>query len=456
MRRVNVIAAGKAPADKRARQETCFTVLQALGLTRLQKRSGDLDGAVPLRVAQACAPLLEGNAFGFQIVLAKAIEVRRSLGRIVLPFLDHVLLEHRAVLPRLVAQGFLKHGGWWHRWLEGGPVQVERKGLGKPRLLLWTGLLARPDAGVWLRVSGTANRRNLFVEVEETFVPDEDGLTPIVLEIRLRDEAPDRLLLEGEIGTLAPVAPGLSIEDRLLVHEPAVAKAHVEFYDADYFAAKKNEPTRKYRKIISRKPPHPVDGPPRCQVVLAGPASHTVVTARRFACASGPVTAPPAGGSLPSIVFANLVPFEARFDGHTLAVEPDRDALDRGAQAVEETWALAFGREFVFEHRRALWYLTKYFTPHPPGEPHFFVKPWSFTRTPPGWSSLLEGAHGEGWDVMRGVVWTDLFFATPAVFRVQRLGEPIRVAAGEPLLHVLPIPRRLLDAGYRLEAWRDA
>jgi hypothetical protein len=322
--------------------------------------------------------------------------------------------------------------------------------------MLWTGLLARPDTGVWLRVSGTANRRNLFVEVEERFVPDEDALVPIVLEIRLRDEAPDRLRLEGEIGTLAPVAPGLALEERRLAQEPAVARAHVEFYDADYFAAKKQEPTRRYRKILPRKPSISDQGPARCQVVVAGPTSHTVTAASRFAHAAGPAAAPPAGGSLPSIVFANLVPFEARFDGHTLAVEPDREALARGARAVEETWAQAFGGAFVSEHRRALWYLTKYFTPHPPGEPHFFVKPWSFTRTPPGWSSLLEGAHGEGWDVMRGVVWTDVFFATPAVFRVQRLGEPIRVAAGEPLLQVLPVPRRLLDAGYRLEGWRDA
>ena len=137
-------------------------------------------------------------------------------------------------------------------------------------------------------------------------------------------------------------------------------------------------------------------------------------------------------------------------------MEPDRDALAEGARAVERTWSEAFGPGFVEEHRGALWYLTKYFTPHPPGEPHFFVKPWAFTRTPPGWSSLLEGRHGEGWDVMRGVVATDAFFATPAVFRVQRLGDPIRVAAGEPLLQVTPIPRWLLRAGHRPARWRDA
>ena len=39
------------------------------GLFRLEKRSPTLRGSVPLRVAQACVPLLQGNAFGLQVVL---------------------------------------------------------------------------------------------------------------------------------------------------------------------------------------------------------------------------------------------------------------------------------------------------------------------------------------------------------------------------------------------------
>ncbi len=437
----------------------CFSVLDALGLTRLEKRSPDLDGAVPLRVAQACAPLLEGNAFGFQITLARPIEVRRSLGRLTVeiadPHREAVLAAHRSALARLLAQGFLAREGAWHRRLAPGPVYVERAGLGRARVVLWTGLLAQPDRGVWLRVSGTANRRNLFVEVDPFFIPDEDALVPVVIELRLRDGAPDRLRLEGEIATLAPVAPGAAVDERRLADEPDVGHAHARFYDAAYFAAKKDEPTRKYRRLAPRAEAPPSPGPARCQVVVAGPAAHAITIADRFATAAGPTSVPPAGGPLPSIVFTNLVPFEARFDGHTLTIEPDRRALAEGARAVEEAWADALGAAFVDANRGAIWYLTKYFTPHPPGEPHFFVKPWAFTRTPPGWSSLLEGAHGDGWDVLRGVVATDVFFATPAVFRVQRAGDPIRVAAGEPILQVLPIPRRLLGAGYRAASFRD-
>jgi hypothetical protein len=57
--------------------------------------------------------------------------------------------------------------------------------------------------------------------------------------------------------------------------------------------------------------------------------------------------------------------------------------------------------------------------------------------------------HGDGFDVLRGVVATDMFHATPAVFQLHRAGEPIRVRFGEPLLQVLPIPRTLLQAGFR-------
>src|SRR5262249_49765448 len=49
------------------------------GLVRLTRRSPTLDGSVPLRVARACLPLLEGNAYGLQLVLTRPLTVRRRL-----------------------------------------------------------------------------------------------------------------------------------------------------------------------------------------------------------------------------------------------------------------------------------------------------------------------------------------------------------------------------------------
>ncbi|MEJ8847468.1 hypothetical protein [Variovorax rhizosphaerae] len=417
---------------------TAFEVLDALGLAQLQKRSGDLGGSVPLRVAQACAPLFEGNAFGFQITLRQPIVLRRSLGHVAVeiaaPYGEAFTAAHRAVLPRLVAQGILRADGLLPTMFADDFVKVASASPGEVRVHLWTGLCVRADAGVWLRVSSTANRRNRFFEVEEYFIADDGAFAPLMLEITLRPDAPDRLRIEGEIGTVAPVAPGARIEEIPLSQAPEIGAAHAAFYDAAYFDAKVDAPTRKYRKTslpVADERASCSDAPARCRVITVGPAAHTLT------------------GPMPRIVFSNLVPFEASYDGYTLAVQPDESVLRAGAREVERAFAEALGPTFLGENRRAMLYFTKYFTPHPPGEPHFFVKPWAFVQTPPGWSCLLEGVHGEGFDVLRGIVATDVFHATPAVFQVYRSGEPIRVAYGAPLLHVMPIPRRLLQAGFR-------
>jgi hypothetical protein len=315
-------------------------------------------------------------------------------------------------------------------------VKVEVEDTGPVRVHLWTGLLVRPDAGVWLRVSATANRRNRFIDVEEQFIADGGAFVPLVLDITLCAEAPDPLRLEGEIGTVAPVAPGARIDDVPLTEAPEIGAAHAAFYDAVYFEAKAAGVTRKYRQM---KPPPGIlesDAPAHCRVINLGPAAHTIT------------------GPIPRVVFANLVPFEACFDGYSIAVVPDQRVLSAGARDVERTFAEALGPTFPAKNGRAMRYFTNYFTHHPPGEPHFFVKPWTFVQTPPGWSCLLEGVNGDGFDVLRGVVATDVFHATPAVFQLFRAGKPIQVRFGQPLLHVIPIPRRLLQAGFRQSTLR--
>lgn len=462
------MAAAAAAVVVAAAGDACFEVLDALGLCRLTRRAGDLDGAVPLRVAKACVPLLEGNAFGLQITLARPIEVQRRLGSLrAEPAGEHreaLLRAHRAALPRLVSQGFLAPEGAWHRALRGGLAWTCRRGLGPPRLRLWTGLLVRPDPGVWLRVAGAANRRNVLIEVSEAYVADDGAFVPLVVELRVRDEAPRVLRFEGEIGCVAPVRPDVRIEACALEDAPEVGRAHAAFYDARYFAAKQGEVTRKYRRLVGSKARAGQGsagagnaGPARARLVMAGPGAPEIAEVTEVTTAAGPDPVPWRGGArrLESIVVRNAVPFRATFDGHTLAVAPQAPRLAEGAAAVERTFARVFGEDFNADNRGALWYLTKYFTPHPPGEPHFFVKPWAFTTTPPGWSSLLDGVHGDGYDVMRGVVETDVFFATPAVFHVRRIGAPIEVPEGAPLLRILPIPRALLRAGFREARFLD-
>jgi hypothetical protein len=328
---------------------------------------------------------------------------------------------------------------------------------------LWTGLLVRPDPGVWLRLAATGNRRNTSLAVGEFVVPDGAGFVPLVLELTLRNPDVDALTLHGELACLAPLRPGVRVETLPLDAAPEVGRAHAAFYDPDYFARKRSEVTRKYRRLVARGGDNAAAMKARpasvvCRVVVAGPSSHAVGTFTRFATRDGIAATVGRGGDgagYEYVVYRNEVAFRALFDGHTVALEPEARALAAGARAVLARWTEVHGADFVAAHRGALLYLTKYFTPHPPGEPHFFVKPWAFTQTPAGWSCVLDGVHGDGYDVMRGVVATDRFFATPAVFRLWREGRAVSVPAGAPLLRVLPVPRALLAAEYRRVGFPD-
>jgi hypothetical protein len=465
---------GAGPDTEPSGAFTCFEVLDALdGFTRLVRRSPTLDGAVPLRAAQACLPLLEGNAFGFQLELTRPVVIRRRLGGLAVDVPgtagDQLARIHAGALPRLAAQGFLEPGGAWHRALRDHPVLRRSR-----RIRLWTGLLVRPDPGTWLRLSGTANRRNTLIEVEEAILRDDGRFIPVVLDIVLRDDAPDVVRLEGEIGCLAPIQPGVRFTPVALADAPEVGRAHVAFYDARYFRTKQGQVTRKYRRRVAQLEP---SGRPAaeavcrsaaeavcrsaaeavCRLVNAGPETCEVHPTTRFLTASSvdPIDDPGETRRLDQVLFRNALPFSAAFDGSMLPIDPDRERLAVKVAALERLWRDVYGDAFMEANRGAIWYLTKYFTPHPPGEPHFFVKPWSFVVTPPGWSCLLEGLHGDGYDVMRGMVHTDVFHATPAVFQLYRRGVPIDVREGAPLLRVLPIPRRLLEAGDRPARWLD-
>jgi hypothetical protein len=425
-----------------------FEVLDALdGFARLEKRSPLLDGQVPIRAAQGCVPLLEGNAFGFQVVLREELRARGRLSGLSVELepdaRERLAAAHAAAIPRLVAEGLLREKDAWHRRLRDGPYWVEREGLARFVLRLWTGLLVRTRGGAWLRVASVANRRNRRVTVRPSFVADERDFVPLVLEVALDAE---ETVLTGEVACVAPLRPGVRVEVVPLAQARELGAAHAAFYDERYFHAKKGRVTKKYRKLVARDIPVSDEEAPVVRVAQIGPARARVKRVDKLVNSSGPEPVVSRAAWLEYLVFENEVAFEASYDGFTLEISPRGKALALQAAAVERAWLDAYGEASVERDRRALWYLTKYFTPHLPGEPHFFVKPRAFTSTPPGWSSLVDGVNGRGYDVLRGVVATDRFFATPAVFELHGLGR-IEVGAGEPLLSVFAVPRDLAAAG---------
>lgn len=419
-------------------------VLRALGaFATLERRSATLDGNVPLRVAQACMPFLEGNALGWQVVLDAPLVARRRLGipTVTLgPELERQAASLAASVPLLVERGLLPRGGAWARRLARGPVWVER-GL----VRVWTGLLVRPRAGLWLRVAASKNRAIRGLGVREVLVADDEAFTPLVLDFEL---PPAGARIGGEVASVVALEPSPRARATALLgpaEVEAAARAHARFYDARYFATKRGEVTKKYRRMLRAPAPEPIEGAPRLGVAhLAGaPPRLDVEPLFLDASHTSPRPRPAEPRTIARARFVADVGLRARFDGQDAAVTPDPTDLARGAGEVRAALARTFGEAWLEENRGAVLYLTKYVTPHVRGEPHFFVKPWSFCVTPPGWSSLVEGVSGRGYELLRGVVWTDRFHATPAVFALE--GPPVAVERGAPLLDVIPFPRALAE-----------
>lgn len=442
--------------DARARAApaapVAFDVIDVLdGLVTLERRSATLGGSVPQRVAQACSPLVAGNAFGFQLVLQRRIEFKRSLGRYKVTSFergDDIARQQRVALPMLEAEGILPVGSAWRRVLAAGVVGA------RASITFFTGLFVRPRGGVRLRQASTRNRRSLAYTVREAILDDTDGYCPVVLEI---DPTAPAFTLVGEIATLAALPATTTLATCPLEAAEDVARAHAAFFDAEYFATKRRgEVARKYRReIAARAPATHADAPPpaaRIDLVEAGPATVEPGRPTRFHRPAGPHPTRTAADD--RLVVRNAVGFSACFDGLDLRIEPDAARLATFADEVRHRWQPLFARWGEAAHPGALLYFAKYFTPHPPGEPHFFVKPAALVATPPDVATLIEGIPGPGYEVLRGVVETDAFHATPAVFELAHPGRCIEVAAGVPLAELFAVPRALLGASFQCERWR--
>jgi hypothetical protein len=240
----------------------------------------------------------------------------------------------------------------------------------------------------------------------------------------------DRIAIAGELATLALVDPATPRTIVPLAEAPALARAHVAFYDASYFADKREGPTKKYRRLLAE--PQPELARDALEAATFGPTTVALESCLRTHTPAGAHE----GSSFTRLVFRNAIDFHARFDGARVHITRDDAALTRAATEVEDTWRAAMGE--LPEHRGALLYMTKYFTPHTAGEPHFFVKPWALFGTPPGTGLAIDGCHGAGYDVLRGVIRSDRFGTAPAVFGMWGSGAEIHVPHGRVLTRMIP------------------
>lgn len=434
-----VVAAAAERDQERELLPAAVEVVDVLdGFAALVKRSATLDGSIPLRAAQACTPLLEGNRVGMQLVIQRRVDlVRGPLGWSVeqSPSLRALAAHGRAVLAALEARGAIEPS--FAKQFAGGPIRVSRG-----RIRLFTGLLARSPQGVRVRVSSSANRRSKAFIVEERFLEPSAPLAPIVLDV-LPTSRDGSLSLEGEVATLIPLPAEARSVYVSAMDCPDAARAHVRFYDKEYFESKERAPTKKYRALVAqrRDQDRAASANGHSLVVETGPR-HLDIQSDRIVARAG-------------------MGLSFRYDGLHLDVSIDPKELSAFGESVRKAWHDIYAGPLADEphFQGSLLYLTKYVTPHPKGEPHFFVKPPSLLVTPEGWSTVIDGIRTPGFDVMRGVVDTDAFHALPLVLAVSAAGVEHRIPADAELAHLFVAPRAVLETPFHvtsIASWPSA
>lgn len=418
-----------------------FEALHALpGFCVLGKRSPTLDGSLPLRAAQHCAPVFEGNAAGFQISLVEPLTLRRTRRGVHVSMTPSGFDATQEEAPRRIEQlarsGVLRRGGYWHRLLAREALPVRGS-----RLHLWTGYLVRPLPGVCLRVGRAFNRRSRIAVVDHA-IADATAFTPLVLEIDGRELGDEPLWVEREIGCVLPVAPATRMRVASIRSAPAVVRSFESFFDAPYFEMKKRRPTGKYRRMMRTTSSARVPTTCDADVYFGGPAVHTVSALTRFHGPAGVSTRAADGVALPHCTVRNTGAIDAFWDGQCFTREAT--ALDDALRLFRRDWSAARGRpsSVAFEA------LAHYFHPAYRDDPYWLLHPWVFTVTPPGWSTVVEGSNVARCDGMRGIIRTDRFHAVSMVYRMYGPGA-VRVPRRAPLLRFFPIPRRLQDASVR-------
>ena len=419
--------------------EPAFEAICALpGFCRIEKRSPTLDGSLPLRAAQHCSPVFEGNSAGFQIRLEQPLTLHRGRRGVEFnltpPAYEVTQGKVKAAVEKLVTQGLLRSGGYWHRLL--GEDAIPAHG---SRVWLWSGFLVKPRSGVWLRISRAFNRASR-IRVVEHLIADDSAYTPLVLEIDARALPSAPLWLEGEIGCLLPVCPKVQMSMARVGAGSVAVKQFEGFFDSEYFALKAVQPTSRYRKRVREQ--NETDSAPACdaRVLFAGPPVHELRTLDRFVSSQGFSKRGPANEpGLPVGRVGNVARIRATWDGQSLTKQDVR--LEPVLRQLAHDWKRAGGRvdSDAFE------FLSGYMLANTRDEPFCAVQPWVFVETSPGWSTVVEGI-GVGDTVgMRGVIHTDSFHALAVGYRFYA-PQSLDLRRGTPLIDFLPVPRDFLTA----------
>ena len=159
--------------------------------------------------------------------------------------------RRRAAVPALLAQGVLD--------AEGSDRAASLARIVRSRttssLRLFTGLVARVAPTARLLALRASPRGTLGADLgDPAVIPAHGRWAPVTLDLAL-DPSADEVIVQGEVGALLVVPSSVPTRVVSLSEAPEAARALLDFYDARYFAAKRDgEVTRKYRRLVADAP----------------------------------------------------------------------------------------------------------------------------------------------------------------------------------------------------------
>jgi len=422
------------------------------GFTHLAKRSGELDGNLPVRAARYCGPVFEGSAAGFQIQVDQPMTVRRKRGagaraevawNLTPPALEAVTERVNDAIEKAVREGLLARNGFWHRLLKGDALPARGS-----RAFIWTGHLIRPRAGLWLLVGGAFNRRSRVPLIEHV-VTDPDRYVPLLLELDVAALDAKPLWIESELGCVTPLSPRARVtKERLQAGAPEL-RQFASYFSEAHFETKGKHPTATY---VRQQRERRVRATPRgdARLLFVGPDVHAVGEFRRFVGADGFGARPHAPGELQYALVRNIAPIEWTWQGQTHTSFQVDNA--RAVLTLRKLWQSTVGDAAP----SALQFIERYALGEQWDQPYVQLQPWVFTPTPDGWSMLVDGFHhAPDYDGMRAVIATDWFFALAMVYRLYA-PSTVRIPFRAPMLRALPVPRPTLELGFTETVLDDA
>jgi hypothetical protein len=419
-----------------------FEIITLLpGFSTLSKRSGELDGNLPVRAARYCGPVFEGNAAGFQIKLEQPMTIARTRrGNIECVMTDPALLQVtqqvNEALEKGIQAGLLVRDGFWHRLFRDNALPIRGR-----RLIMWTGHMVRPQRGIWGLVGGAFNRRSRMSVIDH-LVTDPQNFVPLIVEIDTRDVTGRPIWLESEVGCLTPLVPAVHTRKQRIAAGAPELRQFAEFFSDSYFETKAKHPTASYIRC-QRERRLKADDHCEARLLYIGPDVHEVREFSRFATPMGFSRLPATPGTLQFSVVRNIAPTRWTWQGQTHSQFDVRK--ERQLPALRAVWRKTFGKT----QPSALEFLEGYLIGEAWDQPYVQHQPWVFTPTAQGWSTLVDGFHrAPAYDGMRAVIATDWFSALAMVYRLYD-STTATIPFRAPMLRGIPVPRSALALGIR-------